>query len=179
MPENEDLVTLEGGQWRVPQRWTSPRTVPRSKQGSFEDFEGWVSELDISMSVEMEGTNPIPGEIHIFPLYPGAATKERIESIDWAATIDWIVLHKAMEVRLGPVEWVPPEEQEHFQKGVQQALRTARRKNGVTVERLQEVLRLYDEGGIQAVQKKVKKGEELSRSYAYQLLNRARKEIQQ
>jgi hypothetical protein len=59
-------------------------------------------------------------------------------------------------------------------RGWQRQDRVAFRKNAVTVERLERVLDLFQRYGVEGVQELTVDGRRLSRSYAYQLVTRAR-----
>ncbi len=148
---------------------------------------------EVSADIEMEDGVPRITNLRVEGFRPGTVYAKDLAKVDWVRSLDEEVLIEAATQRLksyGPrerLEWNKVFErstgewtQQISQRDdeIRRTLRTARRKNGVTAERLEDVLRLYDEGGIEAVQKKAKKGQELSRSYAYQLLNRGRKEIQ-
>jgi hypothetical protein len=174
--ENEDLVPLEGpGDWKVRRQWTWTRGVPRSKSGGrVDEWDAWVHDADVAMKVHMVGTEARPTYIEIHPLGEDL-TVELLNDIDWAATMNWVVLWEAMEQRMGEADadLVSRSQRTRYHDSIEWSMKLARRKNGVTKERLTEVLQLYEAGGIEAVTEKTGK----SRSYAYQLLARARKEI--
>jgi hypothetical protein len=131
------------------------------------------------MNIRVEDGKAVPYQVVIFS-YAGADTVERLEEIDWHKTLAWAVTQEATDQRSDPdvAALLSDYSREHanmlsVHAKVSKTLRTAQRKNGVTVDRLQRVLELFEAGGIEAVTKETGK----SRAYAYQLLNRARKEL--
>ena len=183
MDENEDLVPLEGpGNWVVPRRWHGP--IPLN------DRKGRVVSGMIAIGdVEMDGSGPRLVDLQIHRTGPGIGfSAEDLANIDWQGALLDAVYMRAAQWRLrGADRWLSgsgaDEEWEEIVAGREQihrAARTATRKNGVTPERLARVVELYEtKGGIEAVQENAIEGRKLSRSYAYQLLARARKELAQ
>jgi hypothetical protein len=172
-----DLEESEGPSGRQV-TWTSSRSVPFAKIRRGEK-QRWIGDVDVAMNIRMEGGEPVPYQIVIFS-YAGTDTVKQLEEIDWGQTLAWAITQEATHQRGDPDvaallsaygrEGTDPLS---IHEEVTRSLRTAQRKNGVTAERLEEVLRLYDEHGIEGVMQATGK----SRSYAYQLLARARKEL--
>ncbi len=162
----------------LPETWPSYRSVPRSKHGPTDQITGWVSDIDVAMRFKLFDGKPRPVYIEIHDLGPdGIDIDNGLDSIDWTATIAWRILQETLDRQLGPevVDRMPPGELVEKRREAERDLRVKRRKNGVTPERLAEVLRLYEEHGIEAVVEETGK----SRSYAYQLVARAKEELPQ
>jgi hypothetical protein len=172
--EKEDLVQLEGpGGWKVPHRWVDPSFPVLIRDGRDRPVGLLVH---ASAELEMHGTRAVFQDLHLDPLLAGGFTAEDLANVDWDLSITEAIWAKAAEVRLkasgAPLPYkIPSSGAEREQ--VHRAVRTAQRKNGVTTERLEEVLRVHDAEGIEGVMQATGK----SRSYSYQLLNRARKEL--
>jgi hypothetical protein len=193
MGANEDPVSLDGpGNWTVPRRWYASPFVLYTEPGSGTD-SGTMPGAIASADIEMRGKKPKLTRLHLDAVSPTSSWDGvDLAAVDWERSLHEAAFVEAARWRLNtyfPEEQrrrqdkygrLRPEQWEQVWPGIEQgrdevhrALRTAQRKNGVTLERLAEVLRLYDEHGIDAVIEQTGK----SRSYAYQLLARARKEL--
>jgi hypothetical protein len=185
MDDKQDVVRLAGpGDWKVRRRWHAGIFVLFTKDGTL------MPGAEASADIEMEGTVARATSIHLEGFHPGSIHFDDLAEVDWERSVEETVLIEAANQRLrsmSPAEQHAREEAvrdlspheltrriERGSEEVRRAVRAANRKNGVTRERLEEVIRLFDEGGIEAVTKELSR----SRSYAYQLLARAREELQ-
>jgi hypothetical protein len=176
--EKADLEESEGPSGRQVTR-TPSCSVPfaKIKRG---ERQRWIDDVDVAMNIRMEGGKPVPSRIVILS-YAGTDWVRQLEEIDWDQTLAWAITQEATNQRSDPdvAALISPYRRKDtpdllsIHEEVTRSLRTAQRKNGVTAERLEEVLRLYDKHGIEGVMQATGK----SRSYAYQLLARARKEL--
>ena len=63
--------------------------------------------LTSSMFIEIQGGDARPSDIQIFPIRLTGATVEDLNSIDWAATIEWEVLRELLDRQREPSPLTP------------------------------------------------------------------------